>query len=481
MTRIKKLFITHWLQLLAVITLALPLTSFANCGATNKKLSFADGSVACLEEFGFLNKQGLMKSIPTESYATKSQKHISFAIAVTAQPMFCPFEQSMQWGELNSGSRWNVNSNEAREAVRSCENKMNAAIQMFGKTGDVQSCKCEVLVESGAVKMSRSEFELKTKTYERQIALGLKPIHVAEAQLKEQADRVAEVARLAKEQADRAAEVVRQAEAKKREDDRLIAMKERAEREEAERKKNAPPTVFAMRRALLIGNDTYKYADVLKNAREDARAMANELKGFGYEVTLRLDQSQKEMQATLRDFRESIKEGDEVLFYFSGHAVEIDGKNYLTPIDTIGMNQNQLADDSIDLKSSVLDPFTRKKAKLTLALIDACRNNPFLKTATTKSVMGSKGLAPTTPATGQLIVYSAGSGQTALDRLGESDTLKNGLFTRVFLQEMKKVDLPIDRVIKNVRTEVVRLARTIGHDQVPAIYDEVVGDFYFKK
>jgi hypothetical protein len=285
-----------------------------------------------------------------------------------------------------------------------------------------------------------------------------------------------------KEQADREAEVKRLAESKKREDDRLVAMKERAEREEAERKRNAPPTVFARRRALLIGNDTYKYADVLKNAREDARAMANELKGFGYEVTLRLDQSQKEMQATLRDFRESIKEGDEVLFYFSGHAVEIDGKNYLTPIDTIGMNHNQLADDSIDLKSSVLDPFTRKKAKLTLALIDACRNNPFLKTSSTRSVVGgSKGLAPTTPATGQLIVYSAGSGQTALDRLGESDTLKNGLFTRVFLQEMKKVDLPIDRVIKNVRTEVVRLARTIGHDQVPAIYDEVVGDFYFKK
>jgi hypothetical protein len=377
----------------------------------------------------------------------------------------------MQWGDLNSGSRWNVNPNEAREAVRSCENKMNAAIQVFGKTGDVQSCKCEVLVESGTVKMSRSEFEQKTKTYERQIALGLKPIQVSEAQLKEQADREAEVKRLA--------------EAKKREDDRLIAMKERAEREareEAERKKNAPPTVFAMRRALLIGNDTYKYADVLKNAREDARAMANELKGFGYEVTLRLDQSQKEMQATLRDFRESIKEGDEVLFYFSGHAVEIDGKNYLTPIDTIGMNQNQLADDSIDLKSSVLDPFTRKKAKLTLALIDACRNNPFLKTATTRSVVGgSKGRAPTTTATGQLIVYSAGSEQAALDRLGESDTVRNGLFTRVFLQEMKKVELPIDRVIKNVRTEVVRLARTIGHDQVPAIYDEVVGDFYFKK
>ena len=314
---------------------------------------------------------------------------------------------------------------------------------------------------------SRAEFDQRTKQYERQIALGLKPIQVVEAQMKEQADREAEIKRLA--------------EAKKREDDRLIAMKERAEREEAERKKNAPPTVFAMRRALLIGNDTYKYADPLKNAREDARAMAAELKGFGYEVSLHLDQSQKSMQAALRDFRDKVNAGDEVLFYFSGHAVEIDGKNFLTPVDTIGINQNQLADDSIDLKSSVLDPLTTKKVKLTLALIDACRDNPFLKTASTRSTSSSRGLAPTTPATGQLIVYSAGSGQTALDRLGPNDKDKNGVFTRVLLSEMKKSNVPIHQVIRNVRSEVVKLARSIGHDQVPAIYDQVDGDFYFRK
>ena len=470
MTRIKKLFITYWLEILAVIALALPLTSNANCISTNKKLTFSDGSVACLEEFSFLNKQGLMKSVPNESYATKSQKHISFAIAVTAQPMFCPFEQSMQWGDLNSGSRWNVNSNEAKDAVRSCENKMNAAIQVFGKTGDVQSCKCEVLVESGTVKMSRSEFEQKTKTYERQIVLGLKPIQVAEAQLKEQADREAEAKRLA--------------EIKKREDDRLIAMKERAEREakeEAERKKNVPPTVFAMRRALLIGNDSYKYAPILENARQDAKSMAGQLESFGYDVTLKLDQNQKDMQSSLRDFREKVKEGDEVLFFFSGHAVEIDGKNFLTPIDTIGVSQGQLADDSIDLKIAVLEPLSKKKVKLTLAIIDACRNNPFLNNTSTKSWSGSRGLAPTTPAVGQLILYSAGSGQLALDKLGPKDPIKNGLFTRVFIEEMKKVELPIGTVIRNVRTEVVRLARTIGHEQFPALYDEVEGDFYFKK
>ena len=458
MKLIKNLKTFHCLKILAAVALLMPLASNAACGLLDKKVSFSDGTSACLNEFNFLNVKGLMKSIPNESYSSKSKSHSSYAIAVTAEPMLCPFEQSMQWD-------WN--GDDGRRAVNSCESKMTAAVQVFGKSASVQNCKCEIILDTGKTKFSRAEFDQRTRQYERQIALGLKPIQVVEAQMKEQADREAEVKRLA--------------EAKKRDDDRLIAMKERAEREEAERKRNAPPTVFASRKALLIGNDSYKYAEPLKNAREDARAMAAELKGFGYEVTLRIDQSQKEMQATLRDFRENIKEGDEVLFYFSGHAVEIDGKNYLTPIDTIGMSQNQLADDSIDLKTTILDPFSRKKVKLTLALIDACRDNPFLKSSSTRSAMGSRGLAPTTPATGQLIVYSAGSGQTALDRLGANDNSKNGVFTRVFLQEMKKVDLPIDRVIKNVRTEVVRLARTIGHDQVPAIYDEVVGDFYFKK
>lgn len=455
---VKHLMALHWQKLFLAVALFIPFASNAACGILDKKVSFADRSSACLNEFSFLNVKGLMKSIPNESYSSKSKSHSTYAIAVTAEPMLCPFEQSMQWD-------WN--GDDGRRAVSSCESKMAAAVQAFGKSSSVQNCKCEVLIDNGRTNLSRSEFEQKAKLYERQIALGLKPIQVVEAQLKEQADREAEVKRIA--------------EAKKREDDRLVAMKERAEREEVERKRNSPPPIFAMRRALVIGNDTYKYADPLNNAREDARAMAAELKGFGYEVSLHLDQSQKSMQAALRDFRDKVNAGDEVLFYFSGHAVEIDGKNFLTPVDTIGINQNQLADDSIDLKSAVLDPLTTKKVKLTLALIDACRDNPFLKTTSTRSTSSSKGLAPTTPATGQLIVYSAGSGQTALDRLGPNDKDKNGVFTRVLLSEMKKSNVPIHQVIRNVRSEVVKLARSIGHDQVPAIYDQVDGDFYFRK
>ena len=469
-----KVFVKNLFRLLTATALLLPLTGNASCGFFDKKIRFADGSTACLNEISFLNTKGLMRTIPNESYASKAKSHSSYAIAVTAEPLLCPFEQSMQWD-------WS--GDDGKRAVSACESRMAAAEQALGKSARARACHCEVIVESGTTKFTRAEFEQRAKLYERQLALGRKPIEVAEAQIKEQTDRElnaqrqAEVLALAQK-----LEIERMAAARERaqrEDEKLVAMRERAQREEAERKKKELPQVFAMRRALVIGNDSYKYADPLKNAREDAKAIASELRGFGYEVTLHLDQTQKGMQAALRNFRDKVNAGDEVLFFFSGHAVEIDGKNFLTPVDAIGNNASQLADDSIDLKSSVLDPLTMKKVKLTLALIDACRDNPFMKTATRSIV--TRGLAPTTPATGQLIVYSAGSGQTALDRLGPSDADNNGVFTRVLLAEMRKPNVPIHQVIRNVRSEVVKLARSIGHEQVPAIYDQVDGDFYFKK
>ena len=84
----------------------------------------------------------------------------------------------------------------------------------------------------------------------------------------------------------------------------------------------------------------------------------------------------------------------------------------------------------------LLDDMNEKGAKFTLAMIDACRDNPFKGSG--RSALGGRGLAPTTAATGQMIVFSAGSGQQALDKLGPSDRSKNGLFTRVFVKEMQK-------------------------------------------
>ena len=79
------------------------------------------------------------------------------------------------------------------------------------------------------------------------------------------------------------------------------------------------------------------------------------------------------------------------------------------------------------------------------------------------------------------MIFSAGTGQQALDSLGRDDKVKNGVFTRVFIQEMQKPGLSIDRVMKNVRNQVAELARSVGHEQVPAIYDQVLGDFFFTR
>ena len=238
-----------------------------------------------------------------------------------------------------------------------------------------------------------------------------------------------------------------------------------------------PLTTMANRKALVIGNDSYKSVAKLLNAREDARTMASNLTSVGYQVTLKLDLSEKEMKAAMRTFASQVQGGDEVLFFFAGHGVQLGSTNYLLPTDIGGESEAQVRDESIQLQR-ILDDMSERKAKFTLAMIDACRDNPFKSSG---RAIGGRGLAPTTAATGQMVIFSAGTGQQALDKLNNADKNKNGLFTRVFVQEMQKPSQSIDRVVKNVRNQVAELAKSVGHEQVPAIYDQVLGDFYFKK
>ena len=240
---------------------------------------------------------------------------------------------------------------------------------------------------------------------------------------------------------------------------------------------SSPLTTMANRKALVIGNDSYKSVAKLLNAREDARTMASNLTSVGYQVTLKLDLNEKEMKAAMRNFAGQVQGGDEVLFFFAGHGVQLGATNYLLPTDIGGESEAQVRDESIQLQR-ILDDMSERKAKFTLAMIDACRDNPFKSSG---RAIGGRGLAPTTAATGQMVIFSAGTGQQALDKLNNADKNKNGLFTRVFVQEMQKPNQSIDRVVKNVRNQVAELAKSVGHEQVPAIYDQVLGDFYFKK
>lgn len=234
--------------------------------------------------------------------------------------------------------------------------------------------------------------------------------------------------------------------------------------------------VFANRKALVIGNDKYKNVSELKNASSDAKAIATSLNGLGYKVSTYIDIDEKTFKQALRDFKMSIQGGDEVLVFFAGHGVQLGATNYLLPTDIKGDNEEQVKDEAIQLQR-ILDDLQERKAKFSLAIIDACRDNPFKGSG---RALGGRGLAPTTAATGQMVMFSAGSGQQALDKLGQNDQDKNGLFTRILLKEMSKPGVPVDRILRNVRNEVVNLAKSVGHEQTPALYDQAVGEFYFK-
>ncbi len=114
----------------------------------------------------------------------------------------------------------------------------------------------------------------------------------------------------------------------------------------------------------------------MKNARADAKAIAAERHAVGFDVTLKTDLNQKMMKSVLREFKALVQGGDEVVFYFSGHGVPFGGSNYLIPIDIAADSEAQVADDAIPLQR-ILDDMNEQKARFSLAIIDACRSNPF--------------------------------------------------------------------------------------------------------
>ena len=246
-------------------------------------------------------------------------------------------------------------------------------------------------------------------------------------------------------------------------------------RTDEQRNAAKPAAGRANRRALVFGNDTYKFVPGLNNARADARAIAAALAGLGYSVRAHFDLGERDMKKALRDFTGAIAGGDEVVFYFAGHGVQIGSANYLLPVDIRADDAASVRDESIPLQR-VLDDLADAKARLALTIIDACRDNPFRGSG---RAIGGRGLAPPSAATGQMVMYSAGVGQQALDRLGPGDDSPNGLFTRVLLKHVQRKGITVDRIMRDIRAEVVDLAKSAGHDQVPAIYDQVVGDFYF--
>ena len=332
----------------------------------------------------------------------------------------------------------------------------------------------------------------------------------AEAQRQADAQRAAEAQRVAEARAAEAvplAEAQRAAEQQRQADAQAQALRQQAAQQQAQAEQQAKQAQEARqqalaqqqaqqarqaeqaaeaqrvaalntgkRKALVIGNDVYRSVPKLENARADARAMGQSLEALGFKVTMAMDQTERGMKETLRSFKSTVEGGDEVVVFYAGHGVQLGSTNYLLPVDIAGQDEEQVRDEAIQMQR-ILDDMQERRTGFMLMIVDACRDNPFKVAGRS---IGGRGLAPTSAATGQMVIFSAGAGQQALDKLGATDKEPNGLFTRLFLREMKKPGVSVDRVLRSVRSEVARLARTVGHEQTPALYDQSLGDFFFK-
>ncbi len=235
---------------------------------------------------------------------------------------------------------------------------------------------------------------------------------------------------------------------------------------------------LAERHALVMGIDGYTRLEPLHKARNDARAVADSLQAAGFVVTRALDPDADALYDTLARFTAALRPGDEVVVYFAGHGVEVEGRNWLLPADMpllrpgdeVKLRRAALATDDLMAEIAARGP------QITLMILDACRDNPFPRQGT-RSVGNTRGLARLEAPRGSYVIFSAGAGQTALDRLGEGDANPNSVFTRALLPRLAQPGLSIRDLAQQVRLEVDATARSIGHDQFPAIYDQLAGEF----
>jgi len=230
--------------------------------------------------------------------------------------------------------------------------------------------------------------------------------------------------------------------------------------------------------ALVIGNNDYQNVVKLEKAVNDANSVSAELKKVGFEVQTLNNAGQKKMNQAINDFVQKVSGGGVGVFFFAGHGLQINNQNFLVPVD---MDQPREPDDVADQAISVpvlQDKLAAAKAKYTLLVLDACRNNPLPKKAG-RSIGSTRGLAMTNSPSGQTVLYSAGANQEALDSLGTNDNNPNGLFTREFLPMISQPGVSSTEALKKTRSMVTQKAKSVGHEQQPAIYDQTDGDFYF--
>lgn len=224
---------------------------------------------------------------------------------------------------------------------------------------------------------------------------------------------------------------------------------------------------FNKRLALVIGNANYAQAGKLNNTINDADAMAKTLEELGFEVLKVTDGNYETMKNAIYTFGDRIQDVNVSIFYYAGHGLEVDGTNYLVPVDANITSALDIKLKTIPLTGVIRTMEFTNDEGLNMLILDACRNNPF---PTGKRSSGA-GLAQIQPPSGTLIAYATDPGSVASD--GDTD---NGLYTGELVKQLK-VSQRIEDIFMNTRNAVERIS---GGKQRPWEEARLKGVFYLK-
>jgi hypothetical protein len=233
------------------------------------------------------------------------------------------------------------------------------------------------------------------------------------------------------------------------------------------------PSFAETRIALVIGNGAYQNVPRLPNPANDAKAVASALRRAGFDTIVATDLDEHGMEDAAIHFSRAARTADIALFYYSGHALQYNGVNYLAPVDAVLSDESDLR--RMTRVDEIVSDLEQAKS-LRIMVLDSCRDNPLAEqlrrsVGTTRSVPLGRGLAKVDAPQGMIMAYATQAGHTAEDGDGS-----NSPYTRAFLKHIEEQN-EIGTIFREVSEDVYETTR---HSQLPELSLSIIGRFYLR-
>jgi uncharacterized caspase-like protein len=227
--------------------------------------------------------------------------------------------------------------------------------------------------------------------------------------------------------------------------------------------------------ALIIGNGNYENVGKLKNPTNDSKAINNALSSIGFDTVYGENLSLKDFKRTVKSFFQKVDSSQIALFYYAGHGLQYNNNNYLVPIDANIELEHDIADETISFEY-IQNIFNDINSKLSLFILDSCRDNPFadkITNFTGRSIAFDRGLANTTIQTKSqsIIAFATSPNSIAQDNINEN----NGIYTKHLLKHITTNNIKVEDIFKRTTKDVLQAT---NHSQEPWTNLKTYDDFY---